>query len=154
MESELVTLIPQEEIDAAIMASLKEEQRSIGKVDFYNEEHHQNFLHMIEEDQTRKGDVERYGFFYVISGSDYLYSIRQRLYNPTEHIIAFDSVEEAADIIDNHHIFYLFRRALHLYNSYHEDISTHKLLSGLDKKNAFLVINCEKIISQVYDFEF
>ena len=117
------------------------------QVPFLDDMHRARFYELLAEDKTRKGDVERYQLFYVISGCDFLYKIRERLYDPKGHrLIALE--QDSSDYPS--HARKMLTRAMHMFNQANPDIPTVDLMWSLDAGNTKVMMYALGIYGHLY----
>ncbi|MCR4746010.1 MAG: DUF6075 family protein [Lachnospiraceae bacterium] len=107
----------------------------------------QRFYGLLKADGTSAGDVERMQLFYVLARTNALWEVSASIYDTKTHCIK----EGWDDIFDNT-FGKMLKRTMHLFNSYNEDISTVKLLCGMDEHNMETMINAQMIYSGLWDY--
>lgn len=108
----------------------------------------QRFYGLLKADGTSAGDVERMQLFYVIARTDALWEVSSRIYDTNTHCI-----KEGWDGIFDNTFGKMLKRTMHLFNSHNEDISTVKLLWGMDGRNKETMINAQIIYSGLWDYQ-
>jgi hypothetical protein len=110
----------------------------------------QRFFGLLKADDTAPGDVERFQLFYVIARTEDIWNQSARIYDVNNHCI----LEGWDEIFNNDSsLGKMLRRSMHLFNSYHKDVSTVKLFWGLDDYNSETMNNAQMIYCGLWDFE-
>ncbi|MCT4618242.1 MAG: DUF6075 family protein [Marinisporobacter sp.] len=108
---------------------------------FLNEKHKIRFKELLLADGTHHKDTERKTLFYIISGSDDLYSKRNHIYDFNNNWINIECLDSGTvDFSTSSKA--LIRLGFNLYNGYlDEHTSPRELLYSLDSKNYYLALN-------------
>ena len=116
-------------------------------VPFLDDLHRERFYAMVADDETAKGDAERYQLFYVITGCDFLYRIRERIYDTKEHrLVALEQDNSGYPS----HARKMLTRAMHLYNGSNADIPTVELMRSLDAGNTKIMMYALGLYAHLY----
>jgi len=99
---------------------------------------------LLREDGTNPGDTERLCLFYIIAGSDGLYSKRDSIYNFEEHVIRNGVVNGGEDFPSS--LKALVRLGFNLYNGYRDKATSPlELFWNLDGRNRQIARNAIQI---------
>lgn len=107
-------------------------------IEFLGKAHRDRFFDYLTKDQTKPGDVERYQLFYTMA-CPYLCEYMQGVYDFQLHQLANGYQEYVENLEKRPQL--MIKRALHLYNSFNDDIPTYNLFYGLDDSNKTVIIN-------------
>ncbi|MCH3962271.1 MAG: DUF6075 family protein [Solobacterium sp.] len=108
---------------------------------YVSEDHKNNFYELLSRDRTEPSDGETIQLLYTIAGNPTLWSHHDQIYNCEEHHIFRDYKPAERYAASSR----LLKRALHLYNSSHKDISTYDLCRSLDGSNTLIVLNAMRL---------
>lgn len=110
---------------------------------FLNNKHEERFLECISKDRTCTGDVERYALFYILTGSNDIWSKGiNSFYDFNKQGIK--SPRSLGKLYLSTSSLYLVKLAYNLYNGYKSE-TVLDTFSSLDKENTRLALNAIKI---------
>lgn len=111
---------------------------------FIDKKHEDRLRSLMAADNTHVGDAERISLFYIISGSNDLYSKRSAIYDFKEHCIKCCMEEREVDFSSG--MYALIRLGFNLYNGYKDRHTTPlNLFYCLDGQNRQLAINAIRL---------
>ena len=111
---------------------------------FLSPEHWKGFDCLMHNDQTSWDDKERISLFYIIAGSDDLYSKHSYIYDFKEHAIKLCIDSGEVDFSSGMRA--LIRLGFNLYNGYRDSYSTPiDIFCNLDSNNLLLAHNAVRI---------
>ena len=110
--------------------------------------HEQRFFTLIKNDNTEKGDVERFQLFYTIARTDELWNVVGKIYDTNSHSLKTGWRDASYGTFSK-----MLQRAAHLYNQNNEDIDTVKLFWGMDDYNSQTMINAQMIYCGLWNWE-
>lgn len=106
--------------------------------------HRQRFEDMVFEDNTAEWDMERRSFFFILSGNDELYSVKDKIYDCSRHRLkgtAFRNRGYLSSGTSN-----LLKLAVNLYNGHgFRNLDPYTVMVSLDRRNRRLVMDALKI---------
>jgi len=107
---------------------------------YMDTEHEKRLTHLMQEDCTKSGDIERISLFYIIAGNEGLYFKREAIYDFKEHGIR-NCMETDCEIFSSG-LQSLIRLGFNLYNGYRDkNMTPLELFWNLDSKNRQIAQN-------------
>lgn len=105
---------------------------------FLNDLHEIRYKEMVAKSRMQEGDIERQSLFYILAGTDDLYSKSKYLYDFEDNRIITDSKVDLSS--GSAKLVYL---AFNLYNNYQDDrnLTVMDILSALDQDGEILALN-------------
>lgn len=114
------------------------------KIYFMDNEHRNRFAGLMAADDTAFNDTERISLFYIISGSEELYSKRSHVYDFESHGIKRCMKSKEVDFSSG--MCGLLRLGFNLYNGYKDNNTTPlDVFWNLDSDNRQLAYNAMKL---------
>lgn len=111
---------------------------------FRDQEHRNRFIYLMSADHTVISDTERISLFYIISGSEELYSKRSHIYDVKSHGIKRCIKSKEVDFSSG--MCALLRLGFNLYNGYKDNNTTPlDVFWNLDSDNRLLAYHAIKL---------
>ena len=107
------------------------------EIKFISKQHEERYNELVERNGKKDTDRNTRQFFYTIAGIDDLWNARDTIFDFDRHW--FKKKFKGGCLSTS--AYRIYRRSLHLFNDYYEDIPTTDLCMGLDLNHQLVVVN-------------
>ncbi len=107
------------------------------EIKFISKQHEERYNELVERNGEEDTDRNTRQFFYTIAGIDDLWNARDTIFDFDRHW--FKKKFTGGYLSTS--AYRIYRRSLHLFNDFYEDIPTTDLCMGLDLEDQLLVVN-------------
>ena len=107
------------------------------EIKFISKQHEERYNELVERNGEEDTDRNTRQFFYTIAGIDDLWNARDTIFDFDRHW--FKKKFTGGYLSTS--AYRIYRRSLHLFNDFYEDIPTTDLCMGLDLEDQLVVVN-------------